>query len=239
MYYNGGTYKKCKDKAPSFTKGPSCSIPVQIPTRNLILQANKIYTGFADNPLLVNTHNTYNGNPGKQYLRQKAWTFTKIILCLLKVRDNNDYVPTTLNNKSKRIMTQYDCSLSYLDLTCLKWSVISYITKSIMFTLTYIWSKLNLVICNLDGGKIIEKAKVSSNFENYEIYKPNYHGSRKTHPVRNSLIRPTGLNSRMLGNTSKITIVKRKLSTGQKQDLPFKPKSAPKTAKLLDWESLN
>lgn len=114
---NGGTYEKYKDSAVSFILGPSRSIPVQIPAHNLIQQGGEAtlvvavreesYTSQHNLPLLllllVNTHNTYNGNPGKQFAyNYHTFKFTEIILRALKEGDKCNTLSSTAIDRRGR-----------------------------------------------------------------------------------------------------------------------------------------
>lgn len=254
LHRNGGTYEKYKDLAVSFILGPSRSIPpVQIPTHNLILQGEasliaSSYESYMSQPNpLVNTHSTYNGNLGKQYSRRNTSIFTEIILRPWKEGDKYNALSSTIMDTWAFRGSPLGTGLwSKRDPISREMTVITFAENSninslwgIMLISTYIWSKFNLVICNLDGGKIIEKAKASGNAKDSEIYRRNGTVSRKTHPGRNSLTRSIGLNSILLGNTSKWQKGIRQLSTGQlRQDLPSSTQST-KPSKALDWNNLD
>lgn len=113
-----------------------------------------------------------------------------------------------------------------------------YVLWGITLVSTYIWSKLNLAICNSDGGKIIEKANALNNTKDSGIYRRYNTLCRDTHPIRESLVRSIGLNSILLGNTSKGQSWRRQLSTGLRQDLPSSSLTTPKP-KTLDWSNLD
>lgn len=109
----------------------------------------------------------------------------------------------------------------------------------IMLVSTCIWSKLNLAICNSDGGKIIEKANALGNTRDSEICRRKGTVCRHTHPIRDPLTRSVGLNSIVLGNTSKGQSWRRQLSTGLWQDVPSSPLPASKPPKTLEWSNLD
>lgn len=145
LYLNDGTYEKYVDLAVSYIMGPSRSIPAQIPTHNTIPQeGNSIETPrYPKKKLgqLVNTHNTHNGNLGKEYTHITTRKFTEI-------------VPYTLKEEYKQKM----------------FARIIDILGGTMLNTTCTWSKLNLDLCDSDGGKIIEKANASGNAKDSEIY---------------------------------------------------------------------
>lgn len=177
LYLNDGTFEKYIDSAVFYILGPSRSTPAQIPTHNMILQDKSILEILKNSKMqleqLVNTHNTYNGNLGKELAHTMARKFTEVI-------------PRTAREKYERNGIRL---------------------------ITHIWSKLNLVICDSDGGKIVEKANALGNARDSGIYERKPF-NRNAHTMQSSHTLCIGLNSIMLGNISKGISGRRQLSTG-------------------------
>jgi RNA-directed DNA polymerase len=212
LYLNDGTYEKYIDLAVSYIMGPSRSIPAQIPTHNTIPQERNTLeihrNSRRESEQLVNTHNTYNGNLGKEYTRITAPKLTEIAL------------HTPKEEYKQKVFAR-----------------IIEILWGTMLIITCIWSKINLDLCNSDGGKIIEKANASGNTKDSETYERRSY-NRKTHTMWQSLTPHIGLNSTRLGNTSQWLSGRRQLSTGLGQDLPS-PVQSTKSLDKLKWENID